>query len=137
MSKSIKFGNNTYLDSTSIVHNKTNLNDYLEAKEIDIEISNVVNSGTILAYRLGNIVVVEVSDLKLKEDREEWVTNVAQNLPNPIMIKNGGWCKAVLYKNLGVIQINSSGLFISERSGIQHASNTYNGQLIYLTNENF
>ena len=132
----MKLANTNYWDSTSIVHDKKNLNNYLEPQEIFIQVSDIVNSGTILAYRLGNIVVVEISDVKIKEDRVEWVTNVATNLPNPVMLKNNGWCKSNLYKNVGVIQINESGLFISERSGTQHASNTYNGQLIYLTNEN-
>ena len=108
----------------------------LTPKSIPIVLADFVKSGAVEVIRSGNVVVVEVSDVVFKEDRVEWNTVFAYGLPKPFATKSDVWKKGCLLNNKGVIGINGDGnLIISERTGTQSTSSTYNGQFIYMTTD--
>ena len=102
-------------------------------KVISVGKTNYVKQGYISAIQFGNIVVVEVSELFLTEDRNEWTTFIGWGLPKPYL-PAGGWVKGVLADNRGICQIGNEGnLYISQRTNVQLANVEYNCQIVYIT----
>jgi hypothetical protein len=102
-------------------------------KVINVGKSNYVKQGYISAIRQGNLVIVEVSELFLTEDRNEWMTFIGWGLPKPYL-PGGGWVKGVLADNRGICQLGNEGnLYISQRTNVQLANVEYNCQIVYIT----
>lgn len=102
-------------------------------KVISVGKTNYVKQGYISAIQFGNIVVVEVSELFLTEDRNEWVTFIGWGLPKPYL-PGGGFVKGVLIDNRGVCIVADNGqLYISQRTNVQLANTEYNCQITYMT----
>jgi hypothetical protein len=100
---------------------------------INVGKSNYVKQGYISAIRQGNLVIVEVSELFLTEDRNEWMTFIGWGLPKPYL-PGGGWVKGVLADNRGICQLGNEGnLYISQRTNVQLANVEYNCQIVYIT----
>ena len=110
--------------------------DFYKPNLVSITRSNVIKSGRIEVIRSGNIVVVDLSDIILTEDRNEWSTTIATGLPKPFYTSSETWLKGLLIENGGTIQLGYDGdLSISTRTNTQPASQSYNGQLVYMTKD--
>lgn len=129
----VKNDNGVYEEFISENRIEDIVNKSMEVKKINIVLSNNVSNGVINCFRSGKIVLVEVSDVQIKEDKAEWVTTLATGLPKSVNYF-GGWIKNILLGNKGIIQASGDGsLFVCERTGTQKASSVYNGQLVYMS----
>lgn len=127
-----KNGQAPYINDTNLNQMQNNIEKEFEIERINITLSDDVESGQICCLRCGKVVIVEVSDLKLKTDKSEWETIIAYGLPKQSN-KYNTWIKSILYEGKGVIYTGDNVLTVSERTGKQIASSIYIGQLIYLT----
>ena len=129
----VKNDNGVYEEFISENRIEDMINKSMEVKKINIVLSNDFSKGVINCFRSGKIVLVEVSDVQIKENKTEWTTILATGLPKTVGY-SGGWIKGVLLHNIGNIQLSSDGeLMVCERTGTQKATSIYNGQLVYMT----
>ena len=127
-----KNGQAPYINDTNLNRMQDNIEKEFEIERINITLSDDVESGNVCCLKCGKIVIVEVSDLKLKTDKTEWDTIIAYGLPKQSN-KYNTWIKSILCDGKGDINTGNNVLNVSERTGTQKASSIYVGQLIYLT----
>ena len=121
-----------------VKNNAGGYEDFFKPILLGVTKSAVVKDGDIEVIRTGNIVIVEVCDIELTEERAEWNTCIAEGLPKPMLLPVPGiWRKSVLAdESEGTISVDLGGnLSISTRTGKQPTNKTYNGQFIYVTTD--
>lgn len=88
MSKSYKLKDGNYIDSTGIVHNKQLLSNLLNAKWKKATLnSDYFESGNVRYVQIGNIVIVNIDEVTIKETTQfdNATTVLASGLPTGVI----------------------------------------------------
>lgn len=85
MSKSIKLKDNTYLDSSSIVHNKELLSDIINISKINLQFDSdyiYTNELSYICFKIGKICILNIYYIAFKSDMENYKQFIL-GLPKP------------------------------------------------------
>jgi len=87
MSKSYKIKDGNYLDSSSVVHNKKQLSELLNAKWRQATLnSDFFTAGTVQYIQIGNLVIINLNEVVINEDYffSNSTTVLASGLPTNV-----------------------------------------------------
>ena len=143
MSKSIKLKNDTYIDSSSIVHNKEKLSDILNTESRILTFNEEYVYSTDLEYyclKIGKVVFLNIRTIAFKKGFEKTGTQFISGLPKPstyliFYLYGGAEASGTALR----CAITPEGTIVNHYSialGVGDSANRqYGGTLIYLTNE--
>lgn len=142
MSKSIKLKNETYLDSSSIVHNKEKLSDILNTESITLTFNEEYVYSTDREYyclKIGKVIFLNIRTIAFKKGFEK-TTQFISGLPKPraylIFYLHGGMEASGTALRCGITAEGTICNHYSSPTGVGDSANRqYGGTLIYLTNE--
>lgn len=145
MSRSIKFKNNNYLDSSSIIHNRELLSDILNIKTISLYVNeDYVYLGDLqyMCVKIGKLVILNIRTLAFKQEIPNY-QEIIYGLPRPseytIVYLYGGNGASGHTMRLGISDNGTSGIIQTHWSPTpiygDSANNQYGGTIIYKTNE--
>ncbi len=126
MANAIKLKNNTYIDSSSIVDNRTKLSDILNVTSVSLTPINTTNfSGTFTIKKIGKVVTLETANFVINSLSANTWTDVL-NIPDAFLpsneVRGAGFCDL-----LGINAIISSGkkLVINSRTNAVSSKGLY------------